>query len=34
VVVATKGDEIVLPEGTTLDTKLRSPFTVTIVPKE
>ena len=34
VVASTKGDEVVLPAGSTLETRLRSPLTVTVVPKE
>lgn len=32
VVLATKGEEVVLPEGTSLDVRLRSPLTVTVEP--
>ena len=34
VVASTKGEEVVLPAGSTLETRLRSPLTVTVVPKE
>jgi serine/threonine-protein kinase len=33
-VLATKGEEVVLPAGSALETRLRSPLTVTLVPAE